>query len=261
MNEHQRYVAKCKLGIKAYQNIRAALQALKRLSESVDSDDHILLSSLFHLGIIRYGKPFTITKTESGSRIYPLKPLKKIQGFDTSTHKHLLEVRDTLVAHDDFDQIEPKLLVSGMTLTGSDLNIPMQVHLSNKCIGYPTDLESVTKMLNHVSCALEGVGQSLQEDIASFRQAAIDHPEQAREGETYSKYLGRHEIPVGGTQLAPPDTSEDPFLDPDEPDFSDVHNGFHYETIKLTQNFQGPETILLPDGRSIKITPPSKESP
>lgn len=53
----------------------------------------------------------------------------------------------------------------------------------------------------------------------------------------------------------PPDLSDDPWLTPPEPDFSDVHNGFQYETVSLRREFYGHQKIKLPDGGWAEIKP------
>ena len=63
------------------------------------------------------------------------------------------------------------------------------------------------------------------------------------------------EIPIGGTRPVLPDFMKDSWLDVPEPDFSEVHNGFRYESISMKREFHGPESIELPDGRRIKISP------
>ncbi len=255
MSDFENLSQQCKIDIKAFQNIRAAFAALERICEMVDSDDHVILSSLFHAGVIRYGKPFKTTRTKSGTTQFPVKRLKNIKGFEKSIHDHLLELRDTLIAHDDLNQIEPKILTSGISVQGADLHIPMTAHISNKSLSHPADLEGAMRMKNHVESALRGVESVLSDDINQLRQKAIDEPEQAREAQEYSRNLGSIDIPEGGAHTLRPDLSDDPYLNPDEPDFSEIHNGFRYETITINKEFNGPETIKLPNGHSIKITP------
>jgi len=63
------------------------------------------------------------------------------------------------------------------------------------------------------------------------------------------------DIPADGARLAQPDINNEPWLNPGEPDYSTVHNGFIYETLRLKRDFHGPETIKLPEGTSFKISP------
>src|SRR5437899_9433594 len=121
MNEYLRCRRDCQIGVKAYQNIRASLLAFERLCTLVESDDHLLLSSVFHMGVIRYAKPFLGAESGAGLVSYPTQQLRKVSGFSMEIHRHLLTVRNTLIAHDDFDQIEPRILIFGFNPNGFDI--------------------------------------------------------------------------------------------------------------------------------------------
>lgn len=255
MNEFARCRRDVFLGIKGFQNIRASLAALDRLYSLVDSDDHLMLSSLFYMAVIRYIKPFLNTETGSGLASYPLKHLKANPNFSMKMHEHLKEVRNTLIAHDDFEQIEPRLLFMGLTLQGTDLLVPTSVIISNKCVSHPSDLEGVQIMKKHVASVLDGFASKLGNDIRVLRSLKIEKPEQAKEMEKYSNSYGQQNIPQEGAQLLEPDLASEQWLDPKEPDFSEIHNGFRYEMTTIKQEFHGPERIKLPNGYEIEINP------
>jgi len=104
--------------------------------------------------------------------------------------------------------------------------------------------------------ALEGVDAKLAEDIKRIRSIAIEHPKQAEEATRYSKDYGKDHIPAGGKQLTPPTSMNDEWLNPTEPDFSEVHNGFRYEHVAFKQDFYGPERIKFPNGYEIEFRRP-----
>ena len=140
------------MGIKAFQNVSTSLRAFERLSSLVESQDYILLSSFFNMGVIRYTKPFLKTDTSNGIFIYPIRHLKKVNGFSLELHEHLKQIRNTLIAHDDIEQIEPRILMSTITLKGTDVHIPMSIAIGNKCISYPTDLKAVEEIKKSYQC-------------------------------------------------------------------------------------------------------------
>ena len=186
---------------------------------------------------------------------YPVKHLGAVSGFDPDVHDHLLLLRNTLIAHDDFEQIEPRLLSTGITKTGVDFHIPMSVAVANKCLSHPAQLDGAEKMASHVRSAFKGIHQKLNDDLGRCRQAAIDHPDQVKEIRAFGRSLGTFEVPKGGTRLETPDTKGSPWLDAPEPDFSEVHSGYRYEKVTVVREFTGPERIKLPDGTFINITP------
>lgn len=255
MDEFTRCRLDCQMGIKAYQNIRASVSSFERLCSAVDSDDHLLISSYFHKAVISYSKPFIGGATTDGLARYPIKHLKKTADFSGSMHEHLLEVRNTLIAHDDFVQIEPKILSFGFSLEGADFQIPTTIITSNKTISHPADLDGALKMQKHVKAALIGIQNKFGEDITRLRKIGLEKPEQKQKAEQYSKHYGKSKISESGSQLTPPDFSKDSYLNTREPDFSDVHNGYRYEEIRIRIDFNGPERIKLPNGYEVEISP------
>ncbi len=255
MNDFLRFRRNCQLGVKAYQNIRVSLLAFERLCTLIDSDDSLLLSSIFHMGVIRYAKPFLNAEAGTGVVRYPIKWLKKTSGFSMNVHEHLIMVRNTLIAHDDFDQIEPRLLTFGFTPEGSTNHILTSIVVGNKCIAYPADLDSTRKIQHHIAVALSSVQQKLFDDLGGLRFVRMTHPDQARQAERYSQHYGTQEIPAGGTRLTQPDFMNDKWLDVEEPDFSAIHNGFRYEGIRIRRDFYGPEKFQMPNGDEFEIMP------
>lgn len=257
MNDHDRSCNDCKLGIKAYQNLVGSLNAFERLAALVQSSDHILLSSVFCFAIVKYAKPFVDTETPFGRTRYPVRLLKTMEGFSAEMHKHLVELRNTLVAHDDLESIEPRLLQFCLSVTGSTVSIPMSIAVSNKCLSYPADLLSVHKVREHVAACVQGVLNKLNSDLARVRDIALKHPEQAKEGARYQKNYGQARIEEGGSHLQPPEFMTDEWLNANAPDFGHIHNGFRYEELRVRRDFNGPEIIKLPDGCELHITPPA----
>ena len=114
MNRYEKQVIDCKVGIKALQNIYASACGFYRMLKNRDSQDSILISSIFYWSVIRYAKPFLNLKFEGRNIRYAIKKIKNTKGFDKQTHNHLISVRNTLIAHDDFEQISPRLLAFGI---------------------------------------------------------------------------------------------------------------------------------------------------
>lgn len=255
MNDFTRARRDCIVGVKAWQNLRASAAALDRLCSIIEAEDIVLLNSVFYMAIVRYAKPFIKSKLSTGFISYPTKTLKKAAGFSALMHAHILQLRDTLIAHDDFDEIEPKLLLAGFSPHGQDIHIPVWVVISNKCISHPAELEGAIKLKQHVQVTLNAVQEKLHDDMGKLRKIAIDHPELTATSLEYSNNHGTQEVPIGGIRLTPPDFGKEPFLDLQEPTFPEVQNGYRYEWAKLKREFYGPERITLPNGDSFEISP------
>lgn len=260
MNSHEKFCNDCKLGIKAYQNLAGSLNAFERLLELAQSSDHTILSSVFCFAVIKYGKPFVETKSPFGRIRYKTQQLKSINGFSMEMHEHLLQLRNTLVAHDDLESIEPRLLEFCISPTDSTLRIPLSVAISNKCLSYPADLLSIHKIKEHVEACVQGVLTKLQIDLKNVRDASLAHPEQANENIRYQKNYGQSKVEKEGANIKPPNFMADEWLNTNAPDFSHIHNGFRYEELRVRRDFYGPEIIKFPDGSEMHITPPTKST-
>lgn len=261
MNVHTQFSNDSKLGIKAYQNLVGSLHAFDRFVALIPTGDHILLSSVFCFAVVKYAKPFVETETPFGKTRYPVRHLKSEQGFDSAMHTHILELRNTLIAHDDLESIEPRILQFCLSVNPSGFSIPVSVSLSNKSLAYPIDSESVLKMKKHVAACAQGVLNKIHSDLAKVRDAALKHPEQVAEGARYQKNYGQARIEETGSHLQPPDFMTDEWLNCSEPSFSHIHNGLVYEELRIRRDFYGPERIKLPDGNEIHISPPDASQP
>lgn len=255
MNQHQRACNSCQLAIKAYQNLVGSHAAFGRLVALLPAGDHLLLSSVFCFAVVKYAKPFIETETPFGKTKYPSRHLKKVEGFSTEVHEHLLELRNTLVAHDDLESIEPRILQFCMSIGETGFAVPVSVAVSNKCLAFPIDQQVVLKLTSHVAVCTAAVLEKIQSHLAEIRETTLKYPEQARERERYKKNYGPAQPVDADTGYQPPDFMGDEWLSSKEPDFSHIHNGLLYQELKIRKDFYGPETICLPDGTEFRIEP------
>lgn len=129
----------CLRWLKGFQNIQRSELFMKRFAEMANSPDHHTKEALFQAAIVSYAKPFTETETGQGRAILPVKPLKDDPSFEVDMHKHMMDLRHKLIAHDDFTAIEPKYAWVSL-VDSSDPNgvlAPFQAYLRNSCISEP----------------------------------------------------------------------------------------------------------------------------
>lgn len=260
MNRHQRACHDAKVALKAYQNLVGAHQGFEKLLALGQSNDLILLSSVFCFAVIKYGRPFVETKTSSGKTRFPMVTLKATPGFVGSIHKHLLELRNSVIAHDDLDSIEPRVLTLFLSVGDPATRIPTSVVASNMCLAFPNTISAIEGFRDHVAACVQGAHNKLHSDLARIRQTAMDNPSEALDGCRYEKNYGPV-TPVKGSQShQPPDIMNNEWLDTGPPDFAHAHNGFHYETLRVRRDLHGPEKITLPDGKLFEISPSQVDS-
>ncbi|HVY89630.1 MAG TPA: hypothetical protein VG942_12225 [Hyphomonadaceae bacterium] len=171
LNEFEIRRRDCLISAKALHNLTIAHKALTQLIAEIPKREHLILSSFFHHAAIRYAKPFQNSALELGTARFPFKSIKDAPGFSVSVHEHLLEVRNTLIAHDDFDAVLPRLIHEGPEIGGHI--IPLAVAIANVTILYPTDVESAKKLETHVEAAAKATMEKLVVDMAAYRQCVL----------------------------------------------------------------------------------------
>jgi hypothetical protein len=255
MTPHKNALFRCRRGIKACQSVHAAFVSSKRLLAESNSTDHEILSCLFSQAVIKYAKPFTPANSNEGKITYPVSQLKAAAGFSMKTHSHIIEIRNTLIAHDDFTMVMPRLVAMGIKLSGSNTLIPLSITMTNKCVSHPVEVKFLREMTTHIEIALKAICAAFFDDLGELRVLTIKHPEEAERESSYTQNYGSGEIPATGGRLNVPDYSQDPWLQVPEPDFSEIHAGFRYDTMTLRREFAGEEEIELPEGTKIVIKP------
>lgn len=238
---YQRLCNDAKRTAKGFQNLSGALEAFQRFSSELASEDQVLLSALFCHGVTRYAKPFVVTETHHGKVKLGTKHLSKIEGFDGEIHKHLLELRNTLIAHDDLVTIEPQIGIGSLEVPGMDLSIPMEMGVVSKALGYPPQSGSAKRICSHVAACKKGASQRLADLFWEIRQESIASPADARaaakwtrSGETLTTRTD------GPARVTVPDVTQFLELKPTVPDYQHLHEELLYEELKFRLIFRGP---------------------
>jgi hypothetical protein len=208
------------------------------------------------MAVVRYSKPFVGLKTSAGTMQYPTRALKRTEGFSSKIHEHLIEVRNTLIAHDDFKQIEPRILSFSVGATGGNVHLPLEITISNKCLECASG-GALDEIKNHVETTVEAVLVRLVNDISRFRDFVIEHPEDAKMSSKYLRDLGQIEVPVGGKYVDIPDLTGEPYLDADEPTFPVE---YEYARVDVRVRFRDARVVEVDRGR-FRVSYPDQQPP
>jgi hypothetical protein len=86
----------------AHHDVLAAHLFVKQLVDDWDKLDHVLRAALFQSAVTVYARPFVENRGSTGAnRRFSISGLKNAPGFDRALHKHILTLRQTLIAHHD----------------------------------------------------------------------------------------------------------------------------------------------------------------
>lgn len=160
-------------------------------------------------------------------------------------HKHLLlELRDTLIAHDDLTEVEPTFVWLQLQddLLKVSASVPFQAYLRNKCIGFPVDFESSSKIQSHIEAALMGAVSFLDQKIVGLQKMiAIDPASWMPLREVKPAVLGS--IVGDGVstsfQIDLTAVETHPLLDNEIPNPPTSLKAYHYSTFNFCVKFDG----------------------
>ncbi len=253
MTPHDRALDDVKLTAKALQNMTASVSYFERMATERDP---LLLSSLFCSAVVRYARPFSQPPAGKGNRAYPLKQLKRRDDFRTDVHDHLMGIRNTLVAHDDMESIEPRVLSTSITSSDPEIFLVTSIVVSNKCLAYPVSGSTAAVMLAQATACVAGMTLALQSALDRAREEAHRDPAAAR-AEPKFQESGTATVSEGQPAFVP-DHALHPWLTPQNPDFSNVHNGFVYDEFRHAKTYFGTHRMTFTDGTwtDLDIKPP-----
>ncbi|MDF2691376.1 MAG: hypothetical protein K0S29_1231 [Gammaproteobacteria bacterium] len=235
---------KCKLGIKAFHNIFLAAQLFEQLKVNLNSHNSLLLMSYFSTAVIRYCSPFVDSR--KGTR-YSLKALKRIDGYSAELHSNLLMLRNKLLAHDDLEEIEPKILTRGFGFHTGE-NVVVDIHVLNGTISHIITAEKLDKLINQTNIVLLGVRQNLLDDIQAYQKFIISNPEHMAN----AKYQKTEKLNINQGRFTPASISNETWLNTlNIPAWLNVSDEYVYQWITIGKCFAEQE-IILPSGIIIK---------
>jgi len=249
----------CLLWVKGFHNIQRSTFFMEKFAEKETCRDQSIKEALFQAAIISYAKPFITTETTKGKVQLPTKPLQNTPLFEVNVHKHMVDLRHKLIAHDDLTAIEPKYawvsLVDNSNPNGSI--IPFQAHLNNSCISYPQERRDFDKMQAHVKAAYDGAFRYLDQRVTETRKLMLAHPKEARSvfRERPDSVLG---IIAGDGQttefkidISAAETH--PILEVTTPHSPVSFGNYRHTTVNIRISFNGPQGSGF-DGNSVSIT-------
>lgn len=124
----ERARGRCVDHLRALISIRMAHEYISAILARWTTNDVATVAGLHSASVIAYARPFTLALTKDGKVAYPASTLKNAPRFDHELHSHLLDLRNRLLAHADYD-----LLPSSMYLqTVGDEMLPVAMGVNVK---------------------------------------------------------------------------------------------------------------------------------
>lgn len=221
--EHAR--RRCVDHLRALLSIRMAHEHISAILAGWETNTIPTLAGLHSASVIAYARPFTPALTKEGKVAYPTSVLKKAPRFDHELHLHLLDLRNRLIAHADYD-----LLASTMYLQiVGDEKLPIAMGVNVKSM-HGIEARSLAERYQvHFLACMESIEETLNRELRDLATQAQKHPEE---------FDATHNVPAAmlgaklTTELQEFPGPTGPTSDVAEPSFPEGLSGYRYLTLR-----------------------------
>lgn len=242
--EHQRH--RCWDHLRALLSIKQALASIQELIESWSSVSVAARCALHSSSIIMYARPFTVAKTRTGKIIFASKSLSNEPGFDSELHKHILKLRDEIVAHSDYEHFPSTMYLQ----TVGDGALPVSLGAKVKTMSGISSLELAGRYKSHFLAAALGMENLLGKEFKSLVDQIKREPQE---------FLKTQNIPTSTKLVAAGEVTDaqpsGPVSVVAQPAFSPGLDGYSY--VQLTHQvalLDSGKYQILSDGVPSEIT-------
>ena len=168
--------------IRALDAIEAAGASIKRILNEWQTLDDELKSALLHSAVIHYTRPFTYKPDYGGKR------LKHHAGFDKELHGHLIDLRNSLVAHHDNDVLRAWVghQYYDLTLSGTQYTAMIATCAVVKALHTIHDRSVAERYASHITACVTFFRRIAEDELSAIHEMALRLPETANEANTRS---------------------------------------------------------------------------
>ncbi|MFD0986334.1 hypothetical protein [Methyloligella solikamskensis] len=231
--------------LRALLSIRIAQDSIRSIRGDWEERNIVTQAALHSACVIAYSRPFVGARSKAGNLFYGISKLRKAEGFDVDLHRHLLELRNKIIAHSDYD-IFPSTM---FTETVGDEKLPVQLGINVKAMMGIEDRTLATRYESHIGACALAIESELNSDCGELVAAILEHPETFAETHNIAEHS--RELPSAEefADLPPP---EGPAAQVENPPFEEGLAGYRYSALRH-------QVPLLKSGK-YKITVDGKEA-
>lgn len=248
---------------RAADNFATAQRAMEALQATWGRSEETTALALHTAAVINYARPFSSNRGQGGGkRTYSTGHIDKTPGFDRAMHRHLLELRDKLIAHSDADYVDAAAFCFELGVSGRDtvlnadfaIEIPIEVRVAARALHSISDEGLVRAYLAHVTAAAAGAAEKLLAEMNLLLRTAQEHTDahrQSRESNLPEFFRQEHDLPTDGRlqiPFAPPPASQTLKAPP----LKAFGDHYCYRMIEFGVRFHGEYSFKSPSGTEIR---------
>jgi hypothetical protein len=216
---------RCVDHFRALASVQLAQRYSSRLTQGWGLFDDEIASALHATSVIAYARPFTTAKAKQGNIFYPVRDLQRQPGFDAALHRHLMALRNQLIAHSDYGVLRSTMY---MQAVGDSQELPVSLGLNVKRL---VGIESKTlaeRYLSHLDVCVARISAAFDVEFKAMARHVRDHPEHFRQTQNIPTEITQHGA-IDTLQLLPKPSGAAGGVK--EPAFEGIEAGYKYQMI------------------------------
>jgi hypothetical protein len=164
----------------AHHDVLAAHIFIKKLVDDWDTLEDVLRAALFQSAVTVYARPFVDNRNSTGPNrrfSIPSRVSRTIPDYDRALHKHILSLRQTLIAHQDTSVVKAQL--SHMTLTNQQEGKPpliVQTEGKVKALNAIAKKEIAEHYLKHMATSVAYLYEATQDSLGTLHKLRVLYP-------------------------------------------------------------------------------------
>lgn len=164
---------RCVDHLRALLSIKMARASMLDLLGGWDSQPPTIKSALHSACVISYARTFVHSETNAGKITYPTRQLMKASGFDSELHKHILDLRNRMIAHGDYGVFPSTMYVQSI----GDERLPIILGINVKSMFGVSERSLADRYLTHLSACESKLEELLNLECSDLAAEAKLHPE------------------------------------------------------------------------------------
>jgi hypothetical protein len=216
---------RCVDHLRALLSIRMARDSAIAILQGWKSQSAENNAALHSSCVIAYARPFTHASTQSGKVTYPTKVLMAASGFDKELHAHILDLRNRLVAHSDYDMFPSTMYLQ----TIGDEGLPLTSGVNVKGIFGIGSHDLALRYEKHLSICAMTLEHILNLECKELGSEARLHPSEFHKTHNLPEVRDKELISGSEFNNLPPPTG--PAASVENPAFPQGLSGYSYITL------------------------------
>ena len=241
---------------RALQSLNMSAETAHALATRWAGLDTTLRFALLTSTVTNYGRPFVNRHTDAGVRRYKLKRIAGEAGFDVMLHRHLLQLRQKLVAHSDEDFNDARIHAQAAVISkdgGEPFKIVAEIGARSTALWLLKDKATAERWRAHVVAAATGAGKDARGLLEDYFAAARTHPDSCPlldvDGREEKLVQFRAELSGGETVSVP--LPEMPLSHLKTPPLIDERGAYIFQLLSLVTRGGGTTITDISDGWNI----------